>query len=52
MRTYVVTLVLFPSDEQKEVEVLASSAVEACERAELLNPGTLARGADIAPSAA
>jgi len=48
MRTFVVTLVLFPSDERKVVTVKATSATAACVQAELLNPGTLACGADIA----
>lgn len=51
MSTYIVTLVLFPGDEQRTVTVAASSAVDACTRAESLNPGTLARCADIVPAA-
>jgi len=47
MRTYVVTLVLFPGDEQKTVTVTATSAVDACSRAEHLNPGSIASGANI-----
>lgn len=52
MKTFAVTLVRFPSDEQKVVEVEADSAVDACARAERLNPGSLASSADAIPAAA
>ena len=49
MRKYTVTLVIGPRKKKKRVTVSAVSAVEACSKAESLNPGTLARGADIVP---
>ena len=52
MRKFIVTLIIVPSDEQRTVTVSAVSAVDACSKAESLNPGTLARSADVVPAAA
>lgn len=52
MRKFIVTLVIVPSDEQRTVTVSAGSALEACSKAESLNPGTLARSADLVSAAA
>ncbi len=52
MKTYVVTLVLFPGDERKTVTVTAMSAVDACSQAEHLNPGSIASGANVVTASA
>lgn len=52
MKEFTVTLIIVPSDKEKRVTVSAVNAVEACSKAESLNPGTLARGADLVPATA
>lgn len=50
MKKFTVTLVIVPSAKERTVTVSAMSAVDACTKAESLNPGTLARSADLVPA--